>query len=92
MSTRVCINRYGKSVIHTCCQLDYRTAQDMIDGTIRIDPASGDCVGLELWEEHRRPIGDHKMDDVINDVKLLNSIAQARRALRMVRALSLIHI
>ena len=74
---------YGKSVIHTCCQLDYRTAQDMIDGTIRIDEATGECIGLHLWESHRRPIGSHTKADVINDVKLLNQIAQRRRELRM---------
>ena len=74
---------YGKSVIHTCCQLDYRTAQDMIDETIRIDESTGECIGLDTWEEHRRPTGGHKMADVIDDVKLLNRIAQRRRALRM---------
>lgn len=74
---------YGKSVIHTCCQLDYRTAQDMIDETIRMDENTGECIGLDTWEEHRRPTGGHKMADVIDDVKLLNRIAQRRRALRM---------
>ncbi len=77
------LSRYGKSVIHTCCQLDYRTAQDMLDGAIRVDPATGECLGLELWEEHRRPTGTHAMADVIADVKSLNVIAQRRRGLRM---------
>ena len=66
---------YGRTVIRSCCKLDYGTAQRMVDGEITVHDSS-------LWEPERRPSDGHKMKDVIQDVIEMNRLAQNRRRLR----------
>lgn len=70
---------YGKTVIKSCARLDYDTAQNIIEGKV----ANGEGkIDNELWPKSRRPSGDHTIQDVANDVRLMNRVAIARRKLR----------
>ncbi|KAL4155185.1 hypothetical protein PRNP1_007298 [Phytophthora ramorum] len=70
---------FGKSIIRSCCKLDYGSAQKMLDGVINSD-------NVDEWEEDRRPIPDANPDitnaTVIQSVKDLWSIGVNRRAMR----------
>ncbi|CAH0480919.1 unnamed protein product [Peronospora belbahrii] len=70
---------FGKSVIRSCCKLDYGSAQKMLDGVI-----TGENV--EEWEEERRPIMGANPNitnaTVVQGVKDLWSIGKNRRAMR----------
>lgn len=43
---------FGRSVIRSCCKLDYATAQHMIEGAILPDSASS--TAPELWDPNRQ--------------------------------------
>lgn len=43
---------FGRSVIRSCCKLDYATAQNMIEGAILPDSASP--TAPELWDPNRQ--------------------------------------
>ncbi|CAI5715116.1 unnamed protein product [Hyaloperonospora brassicae] len=70
---------FGKSVIRSCCKLDYGSAQKMLDGAITEKH-------VDEWEEDRRPIADANPNitaaTVIQSVKDLWSIGENRRAMR----------
>ncbi|POM61172.1 nuclease [Phytophthora palmivora] len=70
---------FGKSIIRSCCKLDYGSAQKMLDGTITND-------NVDEWEEDRRPIPGANPSitnaTVIQSVKDLWSIGENRRAMR----------
>ncbi|GMF30816.1 unnamed protein product [Phytophthora fragariaefolia] len=70
---------FGKSIIRSCCKLDYGSAQKMLDGVI-----SPGNVGE--WDEDRRPIPGANLNitnaTVIQSVKDLWSIGENRRAMR----------
>ncbi|KAK1947062.1 DIS3-like exonuclease 2 [Phytophthora citrophthora] len=70
---------FGKSIIRSCCKLDYGSAQKMLDGAISSDNVSE-------WEEDRRPIPGANRNitnaTVIQSVKDLWSIGENRRAMR----------
>lgn len=42
---------FGRSVIRSCCKLDYQTAQHMIEGTIL--PENASSTAPELWDPNR---------------------------------------
>ena len=42
---------FGRTVIRSCCKLDYQTAQHMIEGSIRPEVASSAMP--QLWDPHR---------------------------------------
>ncbi|EGZ30379.1 hypothetical protein PHYSODRAFT_472843 [Phytophthora sojae] len=70
---------FGKSIIRSCCKLDYGSAQKMLDGVISAD-------SVDEWEEDRRPIPGANPNitnaTVIQSVKDLWSIGENRRAMR----------
>ncbi|KAI9911277.1 hypothetical protein PsorP6_008860 [Peronosclerospora sorghi] len=70
---------FGKSIIRSCCKLDYGSAQKMLDGAITEE-------SLDEWEESRRPIPGANPTitntSVIQGVKDLWSIGEKRRAAR----------
>lgn len=72
---------FGRTIIRSCCQLDYGTAQGLITGDI--DPTSG--TGMDKWEKARRPSTDCKYSllDIQTKVQQLNSIATRRRKRRV---------
>ncbi|TYZ61959.1 hypothetical protein PybrP1_011944 [[Pythium] brassicae (nom. inval.)] len=74
-----CAPWFGKSVIRSCCKLDYGSAQRMLDGEITHD-------ALALWEPARRPVVGANPQispaSVIESVKDLWRVAQRRRATR----------
>ena len=75
---------YGRTIIRTCCRLDYANAQDMIDDKIKPADAfvKDDGVNKVKWPVNRRPQDGHKPEDVINDVKIMHKIAMGRRRRR----------
>lgn len=70
---------YGRTVIRSCCKLDYGTAQHMLDGTIK--PSDTD-ISSDLWDLERRPSDGHTIEQVVNDVKFLGLVALNRRKKR----------
>ncbi|CAI5732332.1 unnamed protein product [Peronospora destructor] len=70
---------FGKSIIRSCCKLDYGSAQKMLDGSI-----TGENV--DEWEEDRRPIPGANPTitnvTVVQSVKDLWSIGENRRTMR----------
>jgi len=70
---------FGKSIIRSCCKLDYGSAQKMLDGTITSD-------NVDEWEEDRRPVpgANPRITNasVVQSVKDLWSIGVNRRAMR----------
>ncbi|KAG3003321.1 DIS3-like exonuclease 2 [Phytophthora cactorum] len=70
---------FGKSIIRSCCKLDYGSAQKMLDGIITSDD-------VDEWKEDRRPIPGANPNitnaTVIQSVKDLWSIGENRRAMR----------
>ncbi|KAE8899439.1 DIS3-like exonuclease 2 [Phytophthora fragariae] len=70
---------FGKSIIRSCCKLDYGSAQKMLDGVISSD-------NVDEWEADRRPIPGANPNitnaTVIQSVKDLWSIGENRRAMR----------
>lgn len=70
---------FGKSIIRSCCKLDYGSAQRMLDGTITNE-------NVELWEEDRRPIAGENAQitnaTVIQSVKDLWTVGKFRRESR----------
>ncbi len=70
---------YGRTVIRTCCKLDYGTAQHMLDGTIKPDDTD---ISSDLWDLDRRPSDGHTIANVVNDVKALGLVALNRRKKR----------
>lgn len=42
---------FGRTVIRSCCKLDYQTAQHMIEGTIR--PGDPSSITPEQWDPNR---------------------------------------
>ncbi len=75
---------YGRTIIRSCCRLDYANAQDMIDGKIKVADAfvEDDGVNEIKWPANRRPQDGHKPEDVIRDVKIMHKIAMGRRRRR----------
>lgn len=77
---------FGRTVIRSCCKLDYATAQKIIDGTIprRGPPEDPDRTQIpaEHWDPLRRPTHGHKVDEVLDDVLLFHSVAHQRRQRR----------
>jgi len=75
---------YGRTIIRTCCRLDYANAQDMIDDKIKASDAyvEDDGVHRVKWPVNRRPQDGHKPEDVIQDVKIMHKIAMGRRRRR----------
>jgi exoribonuclease R len=63
----------------SCARLDYATAQNIIEKKVAYGENE---VDEELWPKSRRPTGDHTIDKVAADVRLMNLVAQARRRLR----------
>ena len=70
---------YGRTVIRSCCKLDYGLAQHMIEGAVQDGSPSR---GGALWPADRRPTGGHSCQDVVGDVRLMDLIAKARRVRR----------
>lgn len=70
---------YGRTLIKSCCRLDYATAQNLIDNKVVFGENELD---EELWPISRRPTGGHTTEQVAADVRLMNQVAQARRQLR----------
>ncbi|RLN68750.1 hypothetical protein BBP00_00000835 [Phytophthora kernoviae] len=70
---------FGKSIIRSCCKLDYGSAQKMLDGIITSN-------NVDEWEEDRRPIPGVNPDitnaTVIQSVQDLWSVGENRRAMR----------
>jgi len=73
---------FGRSIIRSCCKLDYATAQRVIDGKITPEDAEAGSIGAELWESARRPTGGHTELEVVRDIQLMHTIAAARRRRR----------
>jgi len=72
---------YGRTVIKSCARLDYATAQNIIDGKV----AHGEKVeniDESFWPKSRLPTAPHTIDGVAHDVRLMHSVAMARRKLR----------
>ena len=69
---------YGKSVIKSCARLDYKTAQNIIDGIV----CNNAQIDEVMWPSTRRPIGSVKCEEVASDVRLLHRVAMNRRKLR----------
>lgn len=70
---------YGRTVIKSCARLDYATAQNIIDRKV----ATGEKVADEMfWPKSRQPTGGHTIDEVAADVRLMHTVAMARRKLR----------
>ncbi|KAF0692787.1 Aste57867_16162 [Aphanomyces stellatus] len=61
---------FGKTVIRSCCQMDYGTAQRILDGDRTSTP----------WP--RAPTGGHSTDSIASCVEQLGTIARARRRQR----------
>jgi DIS3-like exonuclease 2 len=75
---------YGKTLIRSCCQLDYLTAQHLIDGMI--DEESGaDSPDPDHWDEQRWPVGQ-RWQEVMADTKLMHEVAMCRREKRCVQS------
>ena len=68
---------YGRSVIRSCCKLDYGLAQRMIEREV-----NDSNTGKDIWPGDRRPTGGHACTDVCNDVRLMDQIAKQRRLRR----------
>lgn len=68
----------GRTIINSCCKLDYQTAQHVIDNKITVDMVHENKFG-HLWEQNRLPSGGHRVIDVYNDILLMNSVAMLRR-------------
>ena len=72
---------YGRTIIRSCCKLDYGLAQDMIDKKVVAEDAADGNEG-DAWPRNRRPTGGHKPSQVILDVKNMHMIAMGRRRRR----------
>lgn len=70
---------YGRSVIKSCARLDYATAQNIIDKKVAFGENE---VDERLWPVSRRPSGEHAMEQVAADVRLMHEVGMARRRLR----------
>jgi hypothetical protein len=76
---------FGRTVIKSCCKLDYGTAQDMVDRKVDMsnlnDAQPEGAERSPLWEHSRRPMQDSGQNcaDVIKDVRLMHKIAMNRR-------------
>ncbi|KAJ0406113.1 hypothetical protein P43SY_008364 [Pythium insidiosum] len=70
---------FGKSIIRSCCKLDYGSAQKMLDGVITAER-------LDDWESDRQPLVDAGSSitpaSVIRSVQRLWRVAKARRQTR----------
>ena len=73
---------YGRSVIRSCARLDYATAQNIIDKKVATGEKADD-IDTTLWPKSRQPSGQHTIDQVASDVRLMHSVAMARRRLRV---------
>jgi DIS3-like exonuclease 2 len=73
---------YGRTIIKSCARLDYATAQNIIDNKVAKPGDDDESVNEELWPISRRPTGDHTMQQVAADVRLMHQVAMARRRLR----------
>ena len=72
---------FGRTVIRSCCKLDYATAQRMIEGQITSDQTNGE-IDDAVWNLDRRPTDGHTVAGVVTSTLDLNRIATARRAAR----------
>lgn len=72
---------FGRTVIKSCARLDYATAQNIIDGKVACGEKAQD-VDEKYWPKTRQPSGDHTIDAVAHDVRLMHKVAMARRKLR----------
>lgn len=73
---------YGRTVIRSCARLDYSTAQQIIDAPIATDDEQQWKSGADWWIPARRPTDPHKLSDVAADVRLMHTVAMARRRKR----------
>jgi len=72
---------YGRTVIRSCCKLDYGTAQRMIEGVISPEQKGSD-ISTEDWALDRRPTDGHTIEQVVSDVVSLAKVALGRRKKR----------
>ena len=63
------------SAKESCCRLDYKTAQNIIE---RIAGEGNKAQDDLNWDPSRRPIGK-SMKDVVSRVRLMHKIAMNRR-------------
>lgn len=81
---------FGRSIIRSCCRLDYDTAQDMIDFKKQQLVQN---KGKNEWQESKHaesflmpvraiPTDGHTVDQVVDDVFLLYKLAMQRRKKR----------
>ena len=75
---------FGRTVIRSCCRLDYSTAYRMVDGSITAADAASGVVDAALWPLIYRPDAQSgaTLLDVWRDVNAFNGIARARRKRR----------
>ncbi|KAG5185382.1 hypothetical protein JKP88DRAFT_276796 [Tribonema minus] len=73
---------FGRTIIRSCCTLDYGTVQKVIEGEIALPACRAGSLSEEQWESARRPTGGHSLYAVAQDILLMHTIAAARRQLR----------
>mmetsp|Transcript_26086 Transcript_26086/g.62844 ORF Transcript_26086/g.62844 Transcript_26086/m.62844 type:complete len:1178 (-) Transcript_26086:293-3826(-) len=73
---------FGKTVIRTCCQLDYKTAQKLIDADSEAVRDEKEYYEELEMPERMIPIEGVSLKEVAADLKIFNRIAMARRAHR----------
>ncbi|GAB5363638.1 hypothetical protein AAMO2058_000901000 [Amorphochlora amoebiformis] len=70
---------FGKTVIRTCCQLDYQTAQRLIECDLNTVEDTKDFYEKLEMAERMIPIEGVSLKDVGRDLKIFNKIAMQRR-------------
>mmetsp|Transcript_5408 Transcript_5408/g.10304 ORF Transcript_5408/g.10304 Transcript_5408/m.10304 type:complete len:903 (+) Transcript_5408:57-2765(+) len=70
---------YGRGVIRSKCRLDYRTAQNIIEGKCG---NGSDVEDDEYWPLDRRPVDGATREDVARSVRLMHGVAMRRRKRR----------
>jgi len=64
---------YGRSIIRSCCKLDYGAAQQMIE------TAEDAAAGPKEWGVEGKVLhGDFTWDEVAGDVRMLHTLAAVR--------------
>jgi len=73
---------FGKTVIRTCCQLDYQTAQKLVDCKPEDIKNTKEFYDSLEMPERMIPIPGVKLTDVARDLRAFDKIAKKRRAHR----------
>ncbi len=73
---------FGKTIIKSCSKMPYDAAQMVIEGKIKTKWNDVEKISENKWYENLGPMGDHRVEDIVQDILSMWGIAKNLRKKR----------